>query len=178
MSETPRLLPGTPPAGAFSGSAGLTDLLSDILPAVHLSGVVLFRAGFHEPWSVATPASGQLARTLPFRTERIIQFHIGAAGDCWLEVKGHGCLWLTAGDTVLLPYGNRHTLGGKQDTVTVSIATLFPPAPWSDISDIRHGGSGARATDLRLPARRRTVVQPAPMQPADSDARAAARRTR
>src|SRR5512146_77581 len=76
MIETPGFLSGTPPGGSLSGSTGLADLLSDILRAVHLSGVVLFRAEFHEPWSVATPDSCQLARSLPFRTERIIQFHI------------------------------------------------------------------------------------------------------
>lgn len=45
MTEPPRLLPATPPGNLSSGSAGLADLLSDMLRAVHLSGVVLFRAG-------------------------------------------------------------------------------------------------------------------------------------
>ncbi len=143
MTETPRLLPGTPPGDLSSSSAGLADLLSDILRTVHLSGVVLFRAEFHEPWSVTTPESCQLARTLPFRTERIIQFHVVAAGNCWLEVKGEERLWLTAGDAVLLPYGNEHRLGGRHDAATVPIATLFPPTPWNDMPAIQHGGTGA-----------------------------------
>ena len=143
MPETPRLLSGTPPDGVSSGSTGLADLLSDILRTVHLSGVVLFRAEFHEPWSVATPDSCQLARSLPFRTERIIQFHIVAAGNCRLEIDGHECLQLTAGDAVVLPYGNAHTLSGDHDAATVPITTLFPPPPWNGMPVIRQGGSGA-----------------------------------
>jgi AraC-like DNA-binding protein len=143
MTETPSLLSGTPPGDLSAGSAGLADLLSDILRTVHLSGVVLFRAEFHEPWSVATPDSCQLALALPFRTERIIQFHIVAAGDCWLNVKGHECLRLTAGDAVILPYGNAHTLGGQDEAAMVPVTTLFPPPPWKDMPVIQHGGTGA-----------------------------------
>jgi len=139
MTETPRLLPGTPPGHLCTETVGLADLLSDILRTVHLSGMVLFRAEFREPWSVATPDSCQLAQALPFPTERIIQFHIVAAGNCWLEVDGCERLWLTAGDAVVLPYGNGHTLGGKQNSETVPIASLFPPQPWSDMPVIQHG---------------------------------------
>lgn len=143
MTDTPSFMPGTPPFGMQPQPAGLADLLSDILRTVHLSGVVLFRGEFREPWLIATPDSCQLARTLPFRTEHIIQFHVVAAGSCWLEVKGQERLWLTTGDTVLLPYGNEHTLGGEQGTVSVHVATLFPPPPWNDMPVIQHGGTGA-----------------------------------
>ncbi|MBI1423207.1 MAG: helix-turn-helix domain-containing protein [Gammaproteobacteria bacterium] len=145
MTETPRFLPGTPPAALQPEGVGLADLLSDILRTVHLSGMVLFRAEFREPWSVATPASCQLAQSLPFPTEHIIQFHIVAAGECWLEVEGHERIWLNAGDAVVLPYGNNHTLGGRRTSPSVPIASLFPPQPWRDMPVIQHGESGAGA---------------------------------
>lgn len=143
MTETPRLLPATPDARLSANAPGLADLLSDILRTVHLSGVVLFRAEFHEPWRVTTPDACQLALNLPFRTERIIQFHVVASGECWIEVKGEERLWLSAGDAVLLPYGNEHTLGGSQDASTVPVATLFPATPTPEMPAIEHGGVGA-----------------------------------
>lgn len=74
MTETPRFLSRTPPAGVSSGSAGLVDMLSDILRTVHLSGVVLFRAEFQEPWPVATPDFCQLAQAVVWRaTSQLVQ---------------------------------------------------------------------------------------------------------
>ncbi len=144
MTETPRLLPGTPPGAAAAGASALADLLSDILRALHLSGVVLFRAEFQEPWSVTTPDSCRLAAALPFPTGHIIQFHVVAAGECCIEVKGEPPVWLTGGDAVLLPFGNEHTLRGRNYAAAVPVSTLFPPAPWKVMPAIQHGGGGAR----------------------------------
>lgn len=143
MTETPRHLAVTPPCDFSSGAVGFNDPLSEILRTLHLSGVVLFRAEFREPWSVTTPDSCQLARALSLSAHRIIQFHVVAAGHCWLKIQGGERLWLTEGDAVLIPYGNEHTLAGQHDSTTVQIAALFPPAPWSNMPVIQHGGIGA-----------------------------------
>jgi len=80
MTETQRVMLETP-------NPVSTDLLSDLLGSMHLSGAVLFSAVFHEPWGLISPAACDLARVLPFRTEHIIPFHIVAEGGCWLEIK-------------------------------------------------------------------------------------------
>ena len=61
MAETPAVLPETPPDGR--------DLLSDMLSGMHLSGMVLFRAEFREPWLILAPAGCDLSRLLPIRAE-------------------------------------------------------------------------------------------------------------
>jgi AraC-like DNA-binding protein len=134
MTETPRVLPETP--------AG-TDLLSDLLGNMHLSGVVLLRTEFREPWSLLTPDARQLARLLPFRTEHIIPFHVVAEGGCHLTIPGREPVWLSKGDAVLLPYGDAHTLAGRQPADTVPVSDLLPPPPWHDVLVLRHGGEGA-----------------------------------
>lgn len=136
MTETPENLTETPPG----------DLLSDLLDSMHLSGTVLFRAEFREPWSVATPNCRQLAQVLPFRTEHIIPFHVIAAGGCVMQMAGCDPVWLREGDAVLLPYGDDHLLSGKESTAAVHVGTLLPPPPWSGMLVVEHGGAGARAT--------------------------------
>lgn len=131
LTETPKQAP--------------TDLLSDVLGSMHLSGVVLFRAECREPWGLLAPDACQLARLLPFRTEHIIPFHIVAEGGCWLATPGHEAVWLETGDAVLLPYGARHDLYGRDEAVGVPAGQLLPRPPWSDILRVRHGGDGALA---------------------------------
>lgn len=135
MIETPRVLPETP---------GATDLLSDLLGSMHLSGAVFLRAEFGEPWSLLTPDACHLARMLPFRTEHIIPFHLVAQGGCRLELPNREPVWLDEGDAVLLPYGDAHTLAGRETAAAVPVGPLLPSPPWRDIVDLRHGGDGAR----------------------------------
>src|SRR5690606_38652940 len=118
------------------------DPLSDLLGGMHLSGTVLFRAEFREPWAVITPDSCQLAQVLPFRTEHIIPFHVMATGGCWLRMDGREPVWLDEGDAVLLPYGTRHELMGRGNASPLPVGQLMPPAPWNGIPVVEHGGTG------------------------------------
>jgi AraC family transcriptional regulator, alkane utilization regulator len=134
MIETPQVLSETP---------GSVDLLSDLLGNMHLSGAVFLRADFREPWSIRTPDACQLARILTLRSEYTIPFHIIAQGGCRLEMEGSEPVRLNEGDAVLLPYGNAHTLSGRDPAATVPIGTLVPPPPWDDIQALQYGGEGA-----------------------------------
>ena len=138
MTETQSILSETPDTTS-------ADLLSDLLGNMHLSGVVLFRAEFREPWALVAPDACQLSRMLPFRTEHIIPFHIIAEGGCWLELKDRERVWLEAGDAVLLPYGDSHGLCGREEALKVPAGQLLPPPPWPDILLVEHGGAGGRA---------------------------------
>jgi AraC-like DNA-binding protein len=138
MTGTPQVLLETPGRPA--------DALSDLLDSMHLAGMVLFRAEFREPWSVMTPDSGQLARVLPFRTEHIIPFHVIASGGCWIEMREGEPAWLSEGDAVLLPYGDRHRLSGREAVAPIPVGQLLPNPPWADIPVVEHGGSGARTS--------------------------------
>ncbi len=136
MIETPQTLTETPEV----------DLLSDLLDRMNLSGMVLFRAEFREPWSVLTPNSAQLAKVLPFRTEHIIPFHVIATGGCWLEMPDSEPVWLTAGDAVLLPYGDSHRLGGRDIAKPVQVGHLLPHPPWREMVVVEHGGEGTQTS--------------------------------
>jgi AraC-like DNA-binding protein len=138
MAETPAVLPETPPDGR--------DLLSDVLSGMHLSGMVLFRAEFREPWSILAPEGCDLSKLLPIRAEHIMPFHIVAAGGCWLRAEDEPPVWLAEGDAVLLPYGDGHGLHGRETVAAVEVARLLPPPPWADILVVEHGGPGANTS--------------------------------
>lgn len=135
MTKTSRVLPETPQSAS--------DLLSDLLGTMHLTGTVLFQAEFREPWLVETQGSQRLARVLPFRTEHIVPFHIIAAGGCNLEMPDGKTAWLDEGDAILLPYGEKHRLGGREVASPVQFGEILPQPPWSGIPFVQHGGSGA-----------------------------------
>jgi AraC family transcriptional regulator, alkane utilization regulator len=135
MTGTTQILPETPDSPA--------DLLSDLLAGMHLSGTVLFRAEFREPWSVITPAASNLRRIMPSRTGHMIPFHIVAAGACHLEMPEAQPVHLKGGDAVLLPYGDSHQLSGTEWAAPVPVGQLLPPPPWQDILTVEHGGTGA-----------------------------------
>lgn len=140
MTETPKVISETP-------DGATVDLLSDLLGNMHLSGMVMLRTEFREPWSLLTPDSSQLAQLLrqsfPIRGAHIIPFHIVAQGGCWLGVEGHAPVWLDEGDAVVLPYGDAHTLSGREQAATVPASALLSPPPWHDIQILRHGGNGS-----------------------------------
>jgi AraC-like DNA-binding protein len=134
MTKTPPVLPETPHA--------TSDLLSDVLGAMRLRGMVLFRGEFREPWSVLAADCRQMVRMLPFRTEHAVPFHVIAKGGCWLEMPDGQTAWLGEGDAVLLPYGEGHRMGGREPAGTVHVGSLLPAPPWTGIPVVTHGGPG------------------------------------
>jgi AraC-like DNA-binding protein len=72
---------------------------------------------------------------------RVLPFHVVAAGRLWFEV-GEDRHWAQAGDVVILPYGDPHTMRGTEDAEVVSAFDLVPPPPWETMPVIEHGGGG------------------------------------
>ena len=118
------------------------DPLSDLLASMRLTGTVMFRAEFCEPWSVTTPEGHQLSKVLAVRADRVIPFHVVSRGSCALTVPQREPVWLREGDAVLLPYGDGHLLSGRAPAEPVPVSRLLPPPPWQDFLVVKHGGQG------------------------------------
>lgn len=142
MTGTPDLLAGTPDRPERAAADVPSDLLSDLLGTVHLSGAVLFLGELREPWAISVPPAGDLAGMLPFPTEHVIPFHLVESGSCWLEAGDGQRRWIGPGDAVLLPFGTAHRLGGRDGAELAPVATLLPRPPWTGPPLIRHGGAG------------------------------------
>ena len=71
-------------------------------------------------------------------------FHLVARGSCWVSANDGDRHWAGGADVMVLPYGDRHTIGGRDPAEAISILTLLDRRPWSEMPTIHHGGGGDR----------------------------------
>jgi len=85
------------------------DTLSDILRTINLSGTVYARANFSSPWG------------MEFDSGIFAQFHMVVNGHCWLNLKkSKEQMRISAGDIVVFPQGDSHSLYDNPDSKLVS----------------------------------------------------------
>jgi AraC-like DNA-binding protein len=134
---------GGPSRNTGGSPAGLGVALSGL----RLDGAILFRGEFTEQWAFESATPAQMAQRLRPGAERLIVFHIVAAGSCWVQTGRGERIWAREGDVIVLPYGEQHAMGGATQVPTVPILTLFDPPPWRQLPVLRYGSGGER-TDV------------------------------
>jgi AraC-like DNA-binding protein len=87
-----------------------TDVLSDVLSAVRLTGAVYFDFHLSSPWVVVAPASHEIAGRVMPGAQRVIEFHLMARGEGWGHAVGHPPIRLREGDLIAFPQGDAHIL--------------------------------------------------------------------
>jgi AraC-like DNA-binding protein len=121
--------------------------LDAVLAQLRLDGAIFFRSEFTEGWGYQSPLPEEMAAALHPGTERLIMFHIVAAGTCWIALADGEKHWAGRGDVIVLPYGDQHWVGGQEHADPVPIVTLFAPPPWDTLPVVRYGAGGDR-TDI------------------------------
>ena len=133
---------------AADRAPGATDSLSshvlqEALARLRLEGAVFLRAEYREPWAYESLPAGQTAKILRPDSNRVILFHVVASGSCWVSIGDGEKHWASAGDVIVLPYGDQHRMGGVNDAEQVSMGTILQMPPWRQMPVIRHGADGA-----------------------------------
>jgi AraC-like DNA-binding protein len=124
----------------------LSTLLQSALEQLRLEGAIFFRGEFTEGFAFdSTPAA--VAGVLHPGAERLILFHIVARGSCWVAGVEGDRHRAGQGDVIVVPYGDRHTIGGEARADRVELLSLLDAPPWHVMPLIRYGGGGDR-TDL------------------------------
>jgi AraC-like DNA-binding protein len=123
-----------------------SDVLRSTLEQLRLEGAIFFRSEFTDGFAFES-APLAFADALHPGADRLILFHIVARGSCWISVDDGVRHWAGQGDVIVLPYGDRYTMGGRTPVETVSIETVLDPMPWDVIPVVHHGGGGER-TDV------------------------------
>lgn len=93
------------------------DILSSVLGAVRLSGVVFFDVAASSPWvAEAPPASAVAQRVLP-GAQHVIEYHVVTSGRCWATLVDADAepVRLGPGSVVMFPQGDSHTLSSSPD---------------------------------------------------------------
>jgi AraC-like DNA-binding protein len=121
------------------------DALSEILKVVQLNGAIFFNARFTAPWCVGSPAESSLARTLGLGSDRVLLYHYLVEGSCHITLEGLAPQLLHAGDIVVFPQGDAHTMAsstGAQPQQMDAEAIL------RERPKVLHFGGGGEATRL------------------------------
>jgi AraC-like DNA-binding protein len=118
-----------------------TDLLSDVLSRVRLSGAIFLRGEYAAPWAFDSPESRDLVALLAPGAPRLVLFHVVKQGLAWVSARGER-IELEPGDLAVLPHADRHLMGSMEHAEPIPIASLLPPPPWQGVPVCRFDGGG------------------------------------
>ncbi len=120
----------------------MTDPLADVLQSVRLAGSIFLEADFTAPWCVA----GQIAleHCLPFMPGlmQVIGYHVVLEGRMLVGVVGQKPIEIHAGEIILLPRNDMHTMASAAGITPVSVADIIQESPEGGLLRIRYGGEG------------------------------------
>jgi AraC-like DNA-binding protein len=119
------------------------DALSEVLKVVQLSGAIFFNARLTAPWCVASPADATLAPMLGLGSERLVLYHYMVEGSCLVTLAGMEPQRLSAGDIVVFPHGDAHTMASANN---VQPQLLDPQAVLRDPAKLLQFGGGGETT--------------------------------
>jgi AraC-like DNA-binding protein len=141
------MIPGA--SGMTGTSARLTE--APFVDRLRLDGAIFLRAEYSEPWAYESFDGPTTADTLRPGSRQVTLFHVIASGRCWVALTGRRDdgerHWASAGDVIVIPYGDQHVMGGAEPVEAVSIASFMKPPPWTEFPVLSHGAGGAR-TDV------------------------------
>jgi AraC-like DNA-binding protein len=91
------------------------DPLSDLLRSVRVRGAVFYYVSCRDQWSAEAPPAGEIAAAVMPGCEHVMEYHMIAKGSGWAAVAGEPPVRLAAGDIVLFPQGDSHTLSSAPE---------------------------------------------------------------
>ncbi len=123
-----------------------TDVLSDVLRAVRLTGAVYFDFELSSPWVAEAPPSREIAGVVMPGSQRVIEYHVIARGACWGHVIGEEPRRLREGDLIAFPQGDAHVLSSEPGMRAKPDLAMFarPSTPLPLMYEVGGGGERAR----------------------------------
>jgi AraC-like DNA-binding protein len=118
-------------------------LLRAALDQLRLEGAIFFRSELTDAFAFESNPL-EFADSIRPGAQRLIIFHIVSKGSCWVATDDGEAHWASEGDVIVMPYGDRHTMGGATPVEPVPISSLLDPLPWTDLPVLVHGGGGPR----------------------------------
>jgi AraC-like DNA-binding protein len=118
------------------------DVLSEILKVVNLTGAVFYNAEFSAPWCVHSPASQEFAPFLSAGAKHVIVYHLVTEGAAWARLESGPPVEIRAGDIVVLPHGDPHSMGNGPSTKPLDNAQEMEWIRTRGLEVARLGGGG------------------------------------
>jgi AraC-like DNA-binding protein len=89
------------------------DALSEVLKVLQFNSAIFFNARFTAPWCFASPQADAVARQVNAGSARLLFYHLFVDGSCTVKLDGIPPLHLQAGDIILFPHGDAHTMASS-----------------------------------------------------------------
>jgi AraC-like DNA-binding protein len=142
-----------PPPPLQAGPAQETDVLSDVLRSVRLTGALFFRVEASSPWGEAIPSAARFAATVLPGAQHVVSYHIITRGACWARVRDGPALRLQTGDVFVVPHGDPYVMSSTpgqrpEASADAVLGFLRAMAAGSAPSLVTEGGGGPERTDL------------------------------
>ena len=135
------LQPSRRPGAAFRMEETM-DALSAALSSVRMTGAIFFHAQCTAPWGFSVPSVKRVAHLLAPGTERLVNYHLVTQGQALVRMKGAADVPLVAGDIVILPHGDPHTVSNGSPTTFVDSAASLSNFLAGDLGTMRLDGGG------------------------------------
>ncbi len=121
------------------------DALSDTISAIRLTSSAFLDAHFGAPWCIQSQITPEDCAPFGPMPKQIIAYHYVASGCLFLDLDGDESIEVGAGEVVLIPRNDRHTLGSAPRLKPELIDHLIQPPDGVKPATLQIGGSGARA---------------------------------
>ena len=154
LLQRPEVLPAVPDAlHAFELPVPASDVLSDVLRTVRLTGSMLFLVDATAPWRSHAPETRAFAPQVMPQAQHLVSYHIVVSGQCWAGLRGEPLHPLAEGDGLVVPHGDAYVLAshpdappsyGDDDAVAFFRAMAAGELP----SVVQEGGGGAQRTSF------------------------------
>ena len=119
------------------------DVLSEVLRIVRLSGALHFCGEFTSPWAFRTSPPELMAARLKLAKGSVTPFHVLVEGSCIVSSEGLPTIAMEAGDVIIFPRADQHTMASGMGVAAVPISEIYTPSAGSDVTWLKHGGGGA-----------------------------------
>jgi len=121
------------------------DILSDVLRVVRLSNAVFFTAEFSSPWALDSPNPELLASIVLPDAECMVLFHILTEGECFIFCKGHPTVTMEAGDVIIFPHGESHTMCSHPGAKATPMDAVLSQRSLDATPQVTFGGGGRKS---------------------------------
>jgi AraC-like DNA-binding protein len=142
MTTMPNEMTGTPEL-----AAGSVELLADVLQRVRLAGSIFLFGEFSAPWGFSSTDAATLASVVAPGAKRLVLLHLAVEGRFRISLPSGESAHCEAGDAIVLPYCDVHSMADPPETAPVPIVDLLPPPPWTTLPvrcESRGGGAPTR----------------------------------
>ncbi len=126
-----------------------SDVLSDVLRAVRLTGAVYFSVDATAPFAAEALPARQVAPYVMPGVEHVLEYHLVTRGSCWGGIVGEEPIRLEEGDIVVFPQGDAHVMSSSPGLRGTTAAELYRRRAGTQLPfTVREGQPGGPPTEL------------------------------